>query len=64
LLIGKIVPLGVAGHRGASTGTKAAAEFGPGAMDFLALSVLTYGGAEEVQTPILGRAMTLAQVFR
>ena len=34
---------------------KAAAEFGPEAMDFLTLSVLTYGGTEEVQTPMLGR---------
>ena len=56
--------MGVAGHRGASTGTKAAAEFGPEAMDFLALSVLTYRGTEEVQTPILGRAVTLAQACR
>ena len=47
--------MGVAGHRGASTCMKAAAEFGPEAMDFLTLSVLTYGGTEEVQTPILGR---------
>lgn len=44
--------MGVAGHRGASTGTKAAAEFGPEAMDFLSLGDLTYGGTEEVQTPI------------
>lgn len=57
--------MGVAGHRGASTGTKAAAEFGPEAMDFLALSVLTYGGTEEVQTPILGRnARSGFSVFR
>ena len=56
--------MGVAGHGGASTGTKAAAEFGPEARDFLALGDLTYGGTEEVQTPILGRAVTLAQAFR
>jgi hypothetical protein len=47
--------MGVAGHRGASTGTKAAAEFDPEAMDFLALSVPTYEGTEKVQTPIPGR---------
>ncbi len=56
--------MGVAGHRGASTGTKAAAEVDPEDRDFLVLGDLTYGGTEEVQTPILGRAVTLAQAFR
>lgn len=54
--------MGVAGHRGASTGTKAAAEFGPEAMDFLALSVLTYGGPKRCNPQ--SWAVTLAQAFR